>query len=152
MREKKMDSILKEILVILPVLNKRFLREDELFKVDDLYPSHIQILILLSNHSQLTMSQISREIHVINSNLTPLVDRLIKLKFLEREPSEKDRRVVYISLTNEGRQKVKDHQKMAKKILHERLEALSDEQVEELYHHVMGISKLLNICVKSKEF
>ncbi len=84
MREEIVEKILADFLVLVPILNKKILRESELYKLDDLYPSHIQILLLLSKNKQLTMSEISREIHVINSNLTPLVDKLIKLGYLKR--------------------------------------------------------------------
>lgn len=150
MREQNLEAIMSEILVLIPILNKRFLREDELFKAEDLYPSHIQILILLSHHKKLTMSQISKEIHVINSNLTPLVDKLIKLGYLKREPSKADRRVVHISLTTSGKKQVEKHHSYAVSLLNERLENIPDETVAELLAHVNGISQIVQLCVEDQ--
>ena len=151
MREHYLEEIMKEILVLVPVLNKRFLREDELFKADDLYPSHMQIMILLSEHKQMTMSQISKGIHVINSNLTPLVDKLIKLGYLKRHPSNLDRRVVYISLTPSGKKQVDLHKVYAKELLASRLENLSDDAVEHLLGHVKGIAEIVYSCVEDQK-
>ena len=143
MREEIIERILGEFLVLVPLLNKKILRENDLYKLDDLYPSHVQILLLLSNHKQLTMSEISREIHVINSNLTPLVDKLIKMGFLKRTPSKKDRRVVYVSLTANGKKQVDKHRKYAATYLKEKFDKLTDEEVKALDAHVTGINKIL---------
>ncbi|MCD4713327.1 MAG: MarR family transcriptional regulator [Clostridiales bacterium] len=148
MREDYIQEIMSNVLVLMPMLNKRFLREDELFKSENLYPSHIQILLLLSHNKQLTMSEISREIHVINSNLTPLVDKLIKLGYLKRQPSKKDRRVVHISLTASGKRQVEKHKVYVVELLKERLEQLSDEKVEQLMTHVRGLSDIISECIE----
>ena len=65
MREQIVTQILGDFLILVPMLNKKILRENDLYKLDDLYPSHVQILLLLAKNKQLTMSEISKEIHVI---------------------------------------------------------------------------------------
>ncbi len=149
MRNEKIEAIMNDILVLMPILNKRFLREDELFKAEDLYPSHIQILVLLSMHKQLTMSEISKEIHVINSNLTPLVDKLIKLGYLKRTPSKKDRRVVHISLTASGKKQVDKQKAYVIGLLNERLDVLDDAKVDALQMHVKGLFDIIEECITS---
>jgi DNA-binding MarR family transcriptional regulator len=144
MRNEAIHQLMYDALELMPLLNKRFLREDELFKSEGLYPSHIQILLLLTNNKQMTMSEISREIHVINSNLTPLVDKLIKLNYLKRQPSKKDRRVVHISITTAGKKQVEKHRAYVEAMLSEKLENLSDEKVAELQHHVTEMLAIVN--------
>ncbi|MGX8797372.1 MarR family winged helix-turn-helix transcriptional regulator [Fusibacter sp. JL298sf-3] len=150
-RTKDLEVLMEEVLVLVPTLNKRFLREDELFKSEGLYPSHMQIMMLLSEHKQMTMSQISKGIHVINSNLTPLVDKLIKLGYLKRHPSNLDRRVVHITLTASGRKQVEKHKEYVKELLGSRLEELSDEEVEQFINQVKGISKVVHNCVDQQK-
>ena len=147
MREELLERLLSDFLVLIPVLNKKLLRENELYKLDDLYPSHVQILLLLSKKKQMTMSEISREIHVINSNLTPLVDKLIKLGYLKRQPSKKDRRVVHISLTANGKKQVEKHRVYANQYLTEQLESLNDAQLEALELHLKAINEILDAFV-----
>ncbi len=142
MKSEKMEIVLK----LLPLVNKRFLREDELFKSENLFPSHIQILLVLSQHKQMTMSEISRSINVINSNLTPLVDKLIKLGYLKRQPSKKDRRVVYISLTASGKKFVESHKKYVIELLKEKLSVLSEEKQESFYEHIESLYDLIIEC------
>jgi DNA-binding MarR family transcriptional regulator len=135
MRNDDISLLMSNVLELMPMLNKRFLREDELFKAENLYPSHIQILLLLTHNKQMTMSEISREIHVINSNLTPLVDKLIKLGYLKRQPSKKDRRV-------------EKHKTYVEGMLSEKLESLSDEKVAELTNHVQGMLDIITECME----
>ncbi len=144
MREETVERILGDFLTLVPILNKKLLRENDLYKLDDLYPSHVQILLLLAKNKQLTMSEISREIHVINSNLTPLVDRLIKLGYLKRQPSKKDRRVVHISLTASGKKQVEKHKQYAVAYLKEQFDTLEDAQLEALELHLKGINDIFD--------
>lgn len=145
LREEIVERILSDFLILVPLLNKKLLRENELYKLDDLYPSHVQILLLLSKNKQLTMSEISKEIHVINSNLTPLVDKLIKLGYLKRQPSKKDRRVVYISLTASGKKQVEKHKQYAAGYLEEQFEKIDEEKLKALEAHLNGINEILEI-------
>ncbi|HSN66666.1 MAG TPA: MarR family transcriptional regulator [Fusibacter sp.] len=144
MREQIVAQILGDFLILVPMLNKKILRENDLYKLDDLYPSHVQILLLLAKNKQLTMSEISKEIHVINSNLTPLVDKLIKLGYLKRQPSKKDRRVVHISLTAGGKKQVEKHKQYAVGYLTEQFEKLDDEKLKALEEHLNGINEILS--------
>jgi DNA-binding MarR family transcriptional regulator len=143
-REQIVAQILGDFLILVPMLNKKILRENDLYKLDDLYPSHVQILLLLAKNKQLTMSEISKEIHVINSNLTPLVDKLIKLGYLKRQPSKKDRRVVHISLTAGGKKQVEKHKQYAVAYLAEQFEKLDDEKLKALEEHINGINGILS--------
>ncbi len=145
MREEIVERILSDFLILVPLLNKKLLRENELYKLDDLYPSHVQILLLLSKNKQLTMSEISKEIHVINSNLTPLVDKLIKLGYLKRQPSKKDRRVVHISLTASGKKQVEKHKQYAVGYLEEQFEKIDEDKLKALEEHLNGINDILEI-------
>lgn len=50
----------------------------------------------------LTMSELSRELMVSNGNITGVIDRLERDGMVSRRPSETDRRVQYIELTEPG--------------------------------------------------
>jgi len=63
----------------------------------------------------LTMTELSQNLVVSNGNITGVIDRLERDKFLSRIRSKKDRRVQHIELTNQGRKKfigiAHDHQR-----------------------------------------
>ena len=50
----------------------------------------------------LTMSQLSEKLMVSNGNVTGVVDRLEREKYVERQASKNDRRVQFIVLTESG--------------------------------------------------
>lgn len=143
MREEKLERILQNFLTLLPVFNKKLFRETEFYKLDQLYPSHVQILLLLAKNKQMTMSEISREIHVINSNLTPLVDKLIKMGYLKRQPSKKDRRVVYISLMASGKKQIEKHRQYALGFLGDQFNQIDDDKLSALAEHLQAIEDIL---------
>ena len=148
--EKLYEEIMEQLLFFLPLLNKKFLREDEIFKSEVLFPSHIQILLVLSNQKQMTMSEISKEINVINSNLTPLVDKLIKNGYLKRQTSKKDRRVVQISITPQGKAFVQKHKEYVKQLLIERFENLTEEDVKAFSQHLEALLTMIQNIVHNK--
>ena len=53
--------------------------------------------------TQMTMSELSRELMVSNGNVTGVIDRLEKNGFVTRTRAEHDRRIQYIELTDKGR-------------------------------------------------
>lgn len=150
MKNEKHELVMEYMLKLMPAMNKRFFRDDEVFKSEELFPSHIQILLVLSNHKQLTMSEISRQINVINSNLTPLVDKLIKMNYLKRQPYKKDRRVVHISLTPSGKTFVEKHKRYVENLLEEKMHKLSDEQIEEMGMHLKAVYDMIIECLGEK--
>lgn len=143
MNEKLYEEIMEQTLLFVPLLNKKFLRVDEIFKSEVLFPSHIQILMVLYDQKQMTMSEISREINVINSNLTPLVDKLIKNGYLKRQTSKKDRRVVQISITPQGKAFVQKHKIYVKDLLVEKLELLDEDQSQAFLEHLKGMLEII---------
>ncbi|MCT4607560.1 MAG: MarR family transcriptional regulator [Marinisporobacter sp.] len=78
------------------------LKEKEL---DDLVPSYGNILtVLYDNDGKLSMKEIGKIIGKDKSTITALVNKLLKLGYVERERSQGDRRVTYIILTEKGKE------------------------------------------------
>lgn len=73
--------------------------------IGDLIPSHGNILTALyENNEKLTMSKIAQIIGKDKSTVTPLVDKLLCLGYIQKEKDEKDKRITYILLTDKGKQ------------------------------------------------
>ncbi|MGB5823826.1 MAG: MarR family transcriptional regulator, partial [Proteocatella sp.] len=71
--------------------------------IDDLIASHGNILTALyENDGKLTMSQIAKKIGKDKSTVTPLIDKLLKLGYINKVRSEDDKRVSFIILTQKG--------------------------------------------------
>jgi DNA-binding MarR family transcriptional regulator len=64
------------------------------------------VLAELDNADEpLTMSELSQHLVVSNGNITGVIDRLEREKFLKRVRSSEDRRVQYIQLTDSGKKR-----------------------------------------------
>lgn len=62
------------------------------------------VMAALHRHGKpMKMSALSRELLVSNGNATAVVERLEKEKLAERAPSQEDRRVVMVQMTEKGR-------------------------------------------------
>ena len=69
---------------------------------EGLVPSHGDILFCLYKNGKMTMKDIANCIHRTKPTVTVLVDKLEKLGYLKREPSDEDNRCTYIVLTKKG--------------------------------------------------
>ena len=49
-------------------------------------------------------SQIASEVNVTSSHITAVTDRLVRKGFVERKRSNSDRRIVYLEITEHGRE------------------------------------------------
>lgn len=71
--------------------------------IEELVPSHGDILAVLFKYEKSTMKDIADKIHRTKPTVTVLVDKLEKLGFVKREKSNEDSRITYIVLTETGK-------------------------------------------------
>jgi len=64
-------------------------------------PNQMHILKMISHHT-MTISELARAQHVSAPTMSSTVDKLSKKGFLKRERSSEDRRMVHVSVTQEG--------------------------------------------------
>lgn len=65
------------------------------------------VLTILGEEGPLPISRLAQQTGSANSTVSGIVDRLEKMKLVERIRSEEDRRVIYVALTKEYRVKQK---------------------------------------------
>jgi DNA-binding MarR family transcriptional regulator len=73
-------------------------------KKNDIYLLHSNraVLGVLMRKGPTTMSEIGKSLSISKSNLTPIVDNLVKKGFVKRKQGKSDRRHVKIELTEKG--------------------------------------------------
>jgi DNA-binding MarR family transcriptional regulator len=119
--------------------------ESDLKKLD-VTQSQILVMRVLNHYGDMKVSDISRKLDLSNSTVSGIIDRLVEKKIVERKRSEKDRRIVMISLAEEYQQPVKKPliafaQKMRR--------ALSTATEEDLDFILEGLEKLRTILEES---
>ena len=80
----------------------------------------------------MSVSEISEYFDIAKPNITPLVDRLASAGLVDRVRSTADRRVVFIMILDEGRQRLKEIRELLAANVEEWERSLSDEEFAQL--------------------
>lgn len=107
---------------------------------EGLVPSHGDILFCLYKNGKMTMKDIANCIHRTKPTVTVLVDKLEKLGYLKREPSDEDNRCTYIVLAKKGEDFKVIFEKISEKLnemLYKNLSPEESELIEKLLRKVL---------------
>ena len=88
--------------------------------INDLTPSQFAVLEALYHLGSLTQGEVSRKVLKSVSNITTVIDNLERDGLVRRERDTQDRRVIYVRLTREGKEKLEE-------VLPHHVSALVDE-------------------------
>jgi MarR family transcriptional regulator, organic hydroperoxide resistance regulator len=98
----------------------------------DLTGPQYYILKMLHLKGTITASELAKEMSVKPSAVTAMIDRLYKGGYVLRERDEKDRRVVFLSLSDEGRAVYEKAERNRKKVMAHYFSYLEPEELESL--------------------
>ena len=104
--------------------------QNEFFKPFGISPQQYNILRILNGTDQALKVQTIKERMIERSpNATRLMDKLIAKQLIERFPCKDDRRVVYIKITNTGKQLLES---ISEDFNHDLLKNISEEEAKQL--------------------
>jgi DNA-binding MarR family transcriptional regulator len=120
--------------------NRFIISEMDNWGIDGLAPSHGDILVALLKAERLTMKELAEKIDKDKSTVTALVDKLIKLGYVEKTRDIEDSRVVFVTLTRSG------------KALKPMFDTISEELLSVVYKDIQQSEKeeLINTLTKIK--
>lgn len=90
------------------------------------------ILHLLSRKERWMVTEIAERMSVKPSAITVMIDRLKQHGMVQRERDEQDRRVVFVKITDQGRQTLTEAVEKRKQIVMKYLQHLTKEELESL--------------------
>ena len=105
------DQIVRNVFHLYPILRNRILKSRDFTQDADIQLPHAQILLELSESESLSVTQLSKHTGIAMPNITPIIDKLCTLQYVNRHHSKNDRRIVEISIMPEGLsciQRIKD--------------------------------------------
>jgi DNA-binding MarR family transcriptional regulator len=163
MKDQKYTDMIIELLKTWPEEDKKIIREG-LFLMDihreiemfaeivgsklGMHVRQIEILEILYNHPdmRLTPAQLADDVHLTRSTMTGNLDSLQKKGFIKRESHPDDRRMLLITLTQEGIDFCK--KAMPQRYAHvlRVMKGMSDDErqnLKEIYLKLLGIIKEL---------
>jgi len=97
------------------------------------------VLRILNRTNKEMVSRVANELNVSNSHITAVTEKLINKGFVTRSRSTSDRRVVYLEITEQGKDLVAKMEGAKKQYLQERFSTLSEEEM----NIMISISKKL---------
>lgn len=75
-------------------------------------------------------SQIANEVNVTSSHITAVTDRLVRKGLVTRKRSDSDRRIVYLEITDRGKEVAEKLENVRKEYYREKFQGWSDQEIE----------------------
>lgn len=92
-------------------------------------------------------SRVARALRLDPGRVTRIVDQLVALKYVEREPDQEDRRRCRLHLTESGQARLNQGKRMLTSGMTEMLEGLSTDQREDLQRGLDAVRRVLDAAV-----
>lgn len=129
MSEKSVDIdiIVENLVSIVPIIAKSYSRAVR--SKTEFTPGELFTMGALAHHGKLTMSGIGLHLSVPKPQVTSLVDKLIQTDLVQRLYDPKDRRIIYIQLTEKGFETFSNTKKLIGAEMRARIELLDNEKL-----------------------
>ena len=111
---------------------------------EDISPPHFEIMRTLEETGTLHVTEIGDRLQIPKPQMTHLIDKLVALNMVERQPDARDRRIINIALTSRGKILLKKHRRMIEDAIKKSLASLTDEQLEELSTSLRKLRQILS--------
>jgi len=142
------DNISQNIFTVMPLLRKRLLHMDAIQSEHGIPLSHVQVLSMLASTGSMSVSEISRRLGIAKPNITPLVDRLIDAKLVDRVRDTQDRRVVNVMILDAGREKLESIRSSIGAQVQDWSENLSASDIREFSDALSSLNRILTSIQK----
>lgn len=143
--ESEVDQVL-EAVIYLYTESRRITKE--LARRADLTGPQLTVLKLLEQFGDLSLSGLSERIRAQNSTVTGIIDRMEREALVVRERSKEDRRVVYIRLTDKGRELARGIPVEPMEIFRSALESLTPDDMRTLLRIMTKLAKRVRQIVR----
>jgi DNA-binding MarR family transcriptional regulator len=146
MDKDALESVLQELPLIFPLMEGKILRAGlkAVEREKHIAPHHLMILKLVRDAGPLPVSGIGGWHHIPKPQMTYLIARLVELGLVERQPDDKDRRVINVALTQKGRETLEECMDLIKDSARKRLSSLSDEDLRQLAAALKWVREIIS--------
>jgi MarR family transcriptional regulator, organic hydroperoxide resistance regulator len=107
--------------------------------------SQLWVVKMLDGASPMKVTELARRMYLHPATMVGLLDRLEVKGLVQRSRSEKDRRVVHIIITDQGRELVRNTPEVAQGLLVKGLEPLTDKKVNVISEGLEQIVSILGV-------
>jgi|LGOV01.1.fsa_nt_gb DNA-binding MarR family transcriptional regulator len=126
----KIDNNLYLISRIRESANNFIISEIEKLGIKGLAPSHGDIIVTLFKYKNMTMTQMAESIHRDRSTVTTLVNKLVKLGYVDTMKNPEDSRSSIVYLTNKGKELEEDFKRISTELISKEYRGIDDDERE----------------------
>ncbi|MEM3972212.1 MAG: MarR family transcriptional regulator [Saccharolobus sp.] len=91
-----------------------------------------KVMCALEEEGKVPMSRVAEKYMLTKAGLTSIIDRLEEKELVRRVRSEEDRRVIYVELTDKGKEKLYEGRKIFQNVLEIFMKKISENEIAEL--------------------
>ena len=148
MKSEMLDTIAEDLFTVPPLIGRsirrKLLRTAMAHVREDISPPHFEIIKTLEDAGTLHVTEIGEKLQIPKPQMTHLIDKLVALDMVERQPDVRDRRIINIALTSRGKTLLKKHRRMIEGAIRKSLTPLTDEELEELSTSLRKLRQILS--------
>ena len=145
MDDQKLEDIADRLHLFLPYFYRKVMAWHK--NSEGMNPGHYMIMGTLTHTGSMSMSELGRKICVSKPGMTFLTDRLINDGKLERTYDTNDRRIINLSLTQDGKDFMRKHRIEEKDEIKKNLSKLSDAELDTLCESLGKIREIfMKVC------
>jgi DNA-binding MarR family transcriptional regulator len=122
-----------EITEMIRLMSKRWTLEWNKNKLSGVSPTHAAILSILETKGPQKPTSLAAELFVTTGGITGLTDKLVEAGYVQRSRDEEDRRLVFLEITEQGRQLLQEVIKLKREQEKRLFSVLSDEEIQVLF-------------------
>ena len=130
--------------ILVHLFNEIWELEEEAIITDeykDISNNDMHIIEAIGLGEDSTMSVVAKKLGITAGSLTTSVNSLVNKKYVVRERSESDRRVVYIRLTEKGKKAFYHHKDFHTQMTDAVIQSLDENEIPVLLKTLEGLSK-----------
>jgi len=135
------DRAAEYLLALMPFYHKHIVRTG--YGITGIQAAQYRVLGVLMKAGTLPMSEIGRRLYISKPYMTVLIDTLIGDGLVERKPDLADRRVINISITEQGKKHLKQSITLYKNDVKDLLSTLDGHDLEELCSSLESLKAIL---------
>ncbi len=130
--------------ILVNLFNEILKLEEEAIITDefkDITNNDMHIIEAVGLSGKNTMSAVAKKLGITAGSLTTSVNSLVNKKYVERQRSEEDRRVVFLRLTAKGKRAYEHHREYHRRMTEAVIDKLDEYEVPVLIKTLTGLSE-----------
>jgi MarR family 2-MHQ and catechol resistance regulon transcriptional repressor len=147
MRGENLGKVAIDLLSVPPLVNRiirrKLLKTTVLEPDADLKLLHYEIMRVLKGEGTMHPAKIGEKLLIAKAQMTHLIDKLVDIEFVKREPDAIDRRTSNITLTEKGRRVLDEQDNLVICAMADVMASLSEKELESLSTALRSIRDIL---------